>query len=154
MSSDIHHSVSLIRTLVNWGITLVPANLFLSLLVTFYVGPDAMGKQLPFEAIDLVFQFAVLMLWSLLFLSPVLGLLLLLSASLNKRSLPFEHYFVFHNLFHLLIALVWFTIFSYLTDGLFDRHEVPFLGLVYTVSGLVVWNASFLVSFARKKRSW
>lgn len=154
MSPATHHTVSPLRTLVNWLLALVPANLFLSLLATFYGGTEASGSGLPSEIMHFVLVFAVLMFWSLLLMLPVLGGFMFLGASLNKRALQFEQYFIFHNLLHLLICLLWFTVLDYLLNGLFGDYEIPFLGVVYTVAGLLVWNASFLVSFARTKRSW
>jgi hypothetical protein len=146
------YTVSYTWAIVNWAITLLLGSLFpVCLLALSGTGNSSDAVPLLLQCI---FALAGLMLYGAALLLLPLGLLLLLVRALNQRSLPFEKYMVFHNLLHLVIALVSFTVLDFLLSGAVGAYEIVFLGVIYTTAGLLVWNASFLISFARKKSTW
>lgn len=145
-------TVSFVQTIINWGVTLLLGTLFPVLLLAFPGSDDTSG------VVRLVAQclvaFLSLMLYGTALMLLPLGLLLLAARSLNRSPLSFERYMIVHNLLHLAIGLVSFTALDFLLSGSAGAYQIPFLGMVYTIAGLLVWNASFLVRFARRKNTW
>jgi hypothetical protein len=146
------YRVSYVKTFVSWGITLLLGSLFPVVLMAFF-GPESLSDGAPL-VVTCFFTFAFLVLCGGALMLLPLGLLLLLVRSLNRRALSFERYMILHNLLHLAIALVSFTILDFLFGGIAGAFEIVFLGVVYTIVGLLVWNATFLASFARRKNTW
>jgi|GEM_PF-2276037 len=130
--------IPIIRTFVNWIITIIVASFLWPIISGMYAGSEINPAH---AGITMIGSFVCSSVTSI----PALIIFLIMGVELNQRNLTYEVYIKKHIIIQLIMALFTLLFLFFLNDELFIRESTSVMTVAFTYFGvgLITWFITF-----------